>query len=220
MGLRNDYYFSTYQDQIREAFIGKDNRMNFRYLMHSIHLYHMGKYKRCIKVLNYLKEKAKTNDDFCAVLFFKGRCYSDLGYRTLAIETFESILIYNDKYGSALSNLGRLYAENGENNKAIDCYTKAIAQDSSNATTFNNLGHLYLTMAEYESAIEYARVALGIQGNLYQAANCICMSYYALGDRRNGEKYFKIAVSNGQDPDTLKMAIQRMEAIVKIDEFV
>ena len=205
MGLRNDYYFSTYQNQIREAFVGKDNRMNYRYLMHAIHLYHIGKYKRCIKILNYLKEKAKTNDDFCAVLFFEGRCYSDLKYNNLAINIFESILTYNDKYASALSNLGRLYAEKGENNKAIDFYTRAIAQDSSNATTFNNLGQLYFTMTEYEKAIEYARVALGLQGNLYQAATCICMSYYALGDRRNGAKYFSIAISNGQNPDVLKM---------------
>ena len=66
------------------------------------------------------------------------------------------------------------------------------------------------SVSDVAEAIECAKRALELKGNFYQSANCICLSSLMLGDVEESKRYYKIAVHNGGDPNTLKAEMKKI----------
>lgn len=218
MSITNDYYQALFAEHIRDAFKDKGNRKNMHVLIWGIRLVVKKKYKKAIRIFDYLERKCSTNDDFCVVHTFKSSCLQELGYNELAIEGYKKVLHYDSNRPQVLSNLGLLYKDLGEYDNAIKYYTRSIGLDSSNPYPINNIAHLYYCMGEFENAKKYALTALKIKGNLYAASNCACLSSYALGDDKEGDKYYKISLLNGADRDALNNAVETAKALYDLDE--
>ena len=98
----------------------------------------------------------------------------------------------------------------GEYQKSVEIFKRAISCDGENPYAYNNLGLAYYRMGEYGEAIASCKRALELNGRLYQSANCICLSSLMLGDVEESKKYYKIAITSGGDPETLKREMKKL----------
>lgn len=203
-------YKEQYKDIIRSAFSKPEEKKQLEKLLLVIKYYNK---EDCIaKALAELKKlvpMCKTNDEFCAVYTFYALAYEDLYSFFPAIECYEKVLEYDETRSSIWSNLGRLYEETGNYEKAAASLEKAIYYDSENAFAYHNLASVYYSNGEYDKVIEYDEIALKKNGKLYQAAALLCLVYCQLENPEQSDKYFKIAVANGQSAPALRTAIQR-----------
>lgn len=131
-------------------------------------------------------------------------------YFTPAVEAYAEALDYDGTRSTVHSNLGLLYRRMGEYQKSVEIFRRAIECDKENPYAYNNLGLAYYKMGEYGMAVESCKHALELKGNLYQSANCICLSSLMLGDVAESKKYYKIAVLNGGNPETLKTEMKKL----------
>ena len=122
----------------------------------------------------------------------------------------------NDTYARAWSNLGLIYSNNGDYQKAIECYNSAIKYAPNDAIYHNNMAIAYFRLGEHDLAIEYAEKALAANGKTYQAATLLSMIYATLGNEELCKKYFTVAVTNGQNPESLKAAIEKQKAVREV----
>jgi tetratricopeptide (TPR) repeat protein len=97
-----------------------------------------------------------------------------LGRKSLAIETFEDMLVDypNDSY--ALGSLAHLHAEAGDKAASINIYKKLVAKPNAPAFTWYNLGFLQEEMKQIADAEFSFRRALELNEKLDQA-------WYGLG---------------------------------------
>ena len=216
MNIKRDYFYKNYKKEIRGAFSEKGRERLLAKLIDATILYNDDKQEKAIKKLLKLRTKCETADDHCAVLMFIALCYDDLNYFTPAIEAYAEILEYDDKRSTVHSNLGLLYRRMGEYQKSVEIFKRAIECDGGNPYAHNNLGLAYYRMGDYEEAVECCERALAIKGNLYQAANCLCLSKLMLGDVEESKRYYKLAVHNGSNPETLKAEMKKLAAGAEI----
>lgn len=210
MNIKRDYYYRTYKKEIRGAFSEKGRERLLAKLIDATILYNRNKFEKAIKKLLKLRERCETADDHCAVLLFTALCYDDMNYFTPAVEAYAEILDYDDTRSSVHSNLGLLYRRMGEYQKSVEIFKRAISCDGENPYAYNNLGLAYYRMGEYGEAIASCKRALELNGRLYQSANCICLSSLMLGDVEESKKYYKIAITSGGDPETLKREMKKL----------
>ena len=210
MNIKRDYYYRTYKKEIRGAFSEKGRERLLVKLIDATILFNRNKFEKAIKKLLKLRTKCETADDHCAVLTFIALCYDDMHYFTPAIEAYSEVLEYDDTRSSVHSNLGLLYRRMGEYQMSVEIFKRAIECDGENPYAHNNLGLTYYRMGEYEKAIACAKRALELKGDFYQSANCICLSSLMLGDVEESKRYYKIAVHNGGDPNTLKEEMKKI----------
>jgi len=50
-----------------------------------------------------------------------------------------------------------------------------------------------------------------LQGGLYQAANCICICAYILGNLEESRKYFQLSITNGGNADDLRAVLEELK---------
>lgn len=192
--------------QLGDAFAGRPRQREE--LVYAAELYSTD---RCAEALPWLEElmgQCAGQADRRAVLLFTALCRADLGDGAGAEAAYRSLLYIDPENSTALSNLGLLLQKKGKYMEAEGFYQRAMNCDPDNAYPYNNLAGLYHAMGEFDMAIPYAKKALEKKGNLYQAAALLAMCHTSLGNREEGERYSKIAVANGQEPEALARALK------------
>ena len=206
-----DNYFRDYREHIRSAFSEPKQKKLLNKLLEAAHLYNVDEYKKAVEKLVRLKEKCKTPDEHCAVLFFLAMTYGEMGYLGSAIDAYKELLAIDPSRSTAWSNLGLLHRSKGEYAAAVKCFETAIEKKPDNGYAYANLGQAYYRMGEYEKGIAESKKALSLQGGLYQAANCICICAYILGNLEESRKYFQLSITNGGNADDLRAVLEELK---------
>jgi len=209
---RSKLYEETYHDELRYAFYSENKKHLHSKLLSAIGLYNHNQFETAIKRLKDLLPYCETDDDYCAVLLFLALSYTDVGLTDSAINTYYEIIHHNQTRSRVWSNLGMLFKQQGKNKDALSCYANALKYDEKNPYAYNNIAGAYFALGEYNISIEYGKRALELKSNIYQASNVVCLSYCALKNPEECEKYYKISVGNGAEPNGLKSAIDRINS--------
>lgn len=194
---------------IRDAFSDEQKAEQRKELLLCVDLFNKNKHVDAVKVLTELLNECEGTDDFCAVLSFLAISYTAAGDARRAVKLYRKALGYDGTRAAIWSSLGMLFCNMGYIEKAIESYEEAVKYES-NAQSYNDLANAYYNCGMYDKAAQNARMALEKDEKLYQASALLCMIYHAEGNEEESERYFKIAVENGQDPSTLKYATQRI----------
>ena len=210
MNIKYDYYMRTYSEHIRDSFSGFFRRRLLDKLLEAIDLFNKDKNEDALKILIRLNRKCKTDNERCAVLTFIALCYDEMYYFAPCIDAYRRVLSIDPKRSTIHSNLGLLYRRQGNYGDAIEAFQNAISCDPENPYAHNNLGLTYYRMGEYEKAITCCERALSIKGNIYQAANCLCLCHFVLKRREECKRYYKLAVTNGADPEVTKEELKKL----------
>ena len=211
-GTRNlEFYRQSYADIVDNTFV-KDEK-SFKLLLKSTKYFNENKHKKALAILDELWRKCRTSRETTAVLILSALIKEDMGDIGGAVADYEKLLRFDGTYARAWSNLGLIYSDNGDYQKAIEYYKSAITYAPNDAVYQNNIANAYFRLGEYDLAIEHAEKSLAANGRTYQAATLLSMVYATLGDDELCKKYFSIAVTNGQDPERIKAAIEKQKAI-------
>ena len=211
-GTRNlEFYRKSYADIVDNTFV-KDEK-SFKQLLKSTKYFNENKHKKAMAILGDLWRKCRTVRETTAVLILSALIKEDMGDIGGAVADYEKLLRVDGTCARAWSNLGLIYSDNGEYQKAIEYYKSAITYAPNDAIYQNNIANAYFRIGEYDLAIEHAEKSLAANGKTYQAATLLSMIYATLGDDELCKKYFSIAVTNGQDPERIKAAIEKQKAI-------
>ncbi len=203
-------YASTYKKQLRNAFSAPGDKKYYNQLLVAIDLYNKDKYEDAIKKLTPLLNACKCKDDIVAVLIFIALSYEGAGAEEKAIDAYYEILRHDEEYSTAWSNLGLIFRKQGKHRDAIGCYLNAIKYDEHNAYAYNNLATSLFAIGDYRSAVEHAKTALEKKRDLYQAASTLALSYLLLGDKEESEKYYNIAITNGESKEKLDETMKNL----------
>lgn len=201
-----DAYEVQYKHIIRKAFSNPEKAAQKKKLLYAIDLYNRNQYRAAIGELNKLYKVCQFRDDYCAVLTFTAICHADIGDKDVAIEAYEKVLEYDQDFSTVWSNLSILYGDKGQYEEAIRCGEKAVLYNKENAFAYNNLAHAHYYCGNYEEAIEYAKTALEKNGKTYQAATLLCLIYHLLENEQESDRYYTLAVTNGQKPERIDRA--------------
>lgn len=196
-----------YARQLGSAFAGRPRRREE--LVYAAELYSTDRCAEALPWLEELTEQCAGQADRRAVLLFTALCRAELGDMPGAETAYRSLLYIDPENSTALSNMGLLMQKKGKYMEAERYYQRAMNCDQDNAYPYNNLAGLYHAMGEFDMAIPNAEKALEKKGNLYQAAALLAMCHTSLGNREEGERYARIAVANGQEPEALSRALKR-----------
>lgn len=214
-GARNlEFYRKSYADLVDNTF-AKDEK-SFKQLLKSIKYFNENKHKKALSILDELWRKCRTGRETTAVLVLSALIKEDMGDIGGAVADYEKLLRFDGTCARAWSNLGLIYSNNGDYQKAIECYKSAIEHEPNDAIYQNNMANAYFRMGEYNLAIEHAEKSLAANGKTYQAATLLSMIYATLGDEELCKKYFTVAVTNGQDPERLRVAIEKQRAVREV----
>jgi uncharacterized protein YwqG/tetratricopeptide (TPR) repeat protein len=201
-------YASTYKNLLRNAFSSPGDKKYYNQLLTAIDIYNKDKYEDAIKKLIPLLRVCKCREDSTAVFIFIALSYEGAGATEKAIDAYTELLRYDNECSTAWSNLGLLYRKQGKHRDAIGCYLNAIKYDEHNAYAYNNLASSLFAIGDYRSAIEHAKTALEKKKDLYQAASMLSLAYLLLGDREESEKYYDLAIINGEKKEKLDERIK------------
>ncbi|MBR2987830.1 MAG: tetratricopeptide repeat protein [Clostridia bacterium] len=203
------YYENSYRRELGFAF--EWDPSSRRRLLKAIKAYNEDRYEKAALILRDLKHVCRTLEDFRAVQLFTGLVFSDVGELALAAAAYEEAIASGISDSQIYSNLGFVHARNGDQERAVISYRNAIGCNPNNPFAHNNLAQLLCRLGRYEEAIEPAEKALSLNYTMYQAANALALAYRALGDMENSQKYFRIAVMNGSDRESLLKALENVE---------
>lgn len=212
-------YESENKKHIENAFTDPGKEKYRQALLVGIDYFTTRQYKKGIKHLEGLLKKCESTWDFCAVEMFLALCYHRIGAVNKSIEIYEDILRRDSRRSSVWSNLGNIYVDLGQSRKALDCLSKAIEHDPENPYAYCNMSGAFMGVGAYDYAIPYAQKALELKSNMYQAASNVAISLFAMSKYDDAEIYYKLAVKNGQDPSTLRRAMEMCkDSFVPYDE--
>lgn len=201
------YYENMYAEETEGAFENAPSKR--RKLFRAIRYYHEGKNKKALASLRRLFRESEEKYDIRAAGLFLGLALTQAGDVYGAVRVYESVLAADPYYARIYNNLGHVYSLAGRSEKALENYAKAIEINPRNAHAHNNIANLYFGQSRFEEAEDYAKRALDIEPSLYQAATLLAILYSVKGDESEAKKYFHAAVSNGQDAQLLRNAIER-----------
>ncbi len=212
-------YEVEYKKHIEYAFTREESKKERKSLLIAIDLYTKDSCKSAISRLEKLIPKCETLADFYAVKLIMALCYTDLGYTQMAIETYEEIVHRDPSKSTPWSNLGYQYSKLGNIKKALDCYGKAIEADPTNPYSYSNMANEFIKVGAYDIAIPYGIKALEIKSNMHQASNALAISYNAMSNYAEAERYFRMSVANGVEPEGLRSIMEyHKDAFVPYEE--
>lgn len=215
--IRPDYsladkekYADKYKDTIGNAF--QNDKKSYKQLIKAIIHLNYYEYDKAIKKLDILlKTSCAETCDYSAVLAIKALCLESRGLENAAIETYESLLTYDNSNSDAWFKLGFLYSKKGESAKCEKAYINAIRCNPENALAHNNLSVLYFNRGDNEKALEYALRAIELKPKMHQAIGTAALTLKMLRDYESSEKYLKLYILNGGNADSLKKALERVK---------
>ena len=197
-------YASAFAKELGNAFA--DDTKKREKLLEAVRLFDEDKNRAALKVLDELRQDARTRDEIYAVGLFTALCQKDLGLSEAAIATYEDTAARSAESSQLYSNLGILYGET-DPKKAFSAYMKAIELDPQNAMPHNNVAALMLRLGEYDGAAQAAANAVEINPNQHQAWTTLAIVAAIKGDGERSEKCVRKAAECGQDEASLRRAI-------------
>lgn len=208
-GRSLSFYEKQFAEQIKDAFSDSPNLR--KKLLYAIKLYNESSDNRldkAVKCFIELKPNCKSGDDFYAVNLFLALALTDTGLKTEAVEVYKELINMNLATTTVYGNLGSLHSSLGNFDDAVANCRLSIQNDEKNPAPYQNLAKLYFDNYDFESSKKYALDALNINHKFRQAASLLAVIYTMEGDTANAEKYSHIAISGGEHPERLKMAIE------------
>lgn len=207
-------YASAFAKELGNAFA--DDTRKREKLLEAVRLFDEDKNSAAIKVLDDLRQDARTRDEIYAVGLFTALCQNDMGLMDAAIATYEDTAARGAESSQLYSNLGILYGENNPD-KAFAAYMKAIKLDPQNPMPHNNVAALMLRLGEYDGAGQAAANAVELNPNQHQAWTTLAIVAGVKGDEERCEKCVRKAVECGQDEAALRGAIGHYKNIAERD---
>lgn len=200
-------YESAYAKELEKTFIGESNKNERKALLESIHLFNTKAYGGAISKLERLLKKCQTSGDVYGVKLFMALSYEGAKSGYKAMEIYKEIIKQGTYRATPYINLGVLYDLDGNLKGAVECFNEAIRLDPSDYHSYNNLAQIFTSNNEYEEAIECANKALEIKNNFNACLEVLAICYNAIGDKENGEKYFRKSLQTGSNEQRLRRAI-------------
>lgn len=201
-------YEKEYDEHIRGAFSGNEQKKEKQLLMKAIHCFNADRYSAGIDILQKLVPKCSKPRDYAAVYTFLALMYEQVDKPENAMAAYRAVLKYDDARSTVWSNLGRLHRKKGYHKEAIACYKKALDIDPKNEYAYNNMGNSYLRLGEYQKAAELAEKALEIKPAFVQALELLCVSHAVLGNQEKCKEYFDRSVAAGGNAASLQNALK------------
>ena len=206
-----EFYASRYSEFVGNVFLDKPKER--RKLLTALRLYNEEKYRAAIKPLAQLKSECRTREEVHAVGLFLALVLEDGGAPEDAAKIYEQLIEIGAPSPTVYSNLGSLYSRLGNYEGAISNLRLAVQNGGDKPEPINNLAQLYFKHFDFENAKKYALMTLEKNNNFYQASSLLGMIYTIEGEEELAEKYIHLAISTGQSPDKLRLAIEHYTAL-------
>lgn len=211
-------YEEDYKKVIGNAFIAPNQKAARKKLLNAIHSFNKNEHSKALQIISKLYAQTQTYDDIFALRMLSALIFSDINAIDDAILAYNDIINHGFATSTVYSNLGMLYNKQGDNEKAIANYRNALRVDGKNPFAYNNLANIYYQTQEYDLAIENGQKALELKNNMYQAMNVLCLTYCAMGNKTESDKYYKMSVANGGDGEALKILLANLDTDGEPDE--
>lgn len=200
------YYQLRYADILGNAFTDQPGCQ--KRLLKAIRTYNQNAFMQAVRQFEKLKPHCQKSKDQYAVHLFIALCYTDAHLYDQAEAVYKNMISKNYADSLIYSNLGHIKLSNGKFQEAISYFEYAISLDPENAHAYHNLATVYFNIDALDSAIEYAKKTLELNGKMKEASSLLTLCYAIKGDTENQDKYFRIAVSSGYNPEQLNHAIE------------
>ena len=201
-------YMKVYGDFLQNAFA--DNTRLQRKLYAALDDYNDNRHAAAIKKLTALRGQCQRSADVYAVTVFTALCHDDMNAWSDAIIHYQAALSIRD-HSTLHSNMGLCLMRLNRFEEAEAALQRAIRSDETNAAAWCNLASLHLRQGDYEGALQYARQAIDISPKLPQALSFAAICCGLLGDHEQYEHYYRQAVANGYDGQTIKNTVNALD---------
>lgn len=210
-----EFFSEQFGEILKDAFISQPFWR--KKLLCAIRLFSEENYRKAIKYLQDLRQRAETKQDLYAVDLFAALSFHKLGFHDQSSKIYRHMISTCNADSRIFSNLGHVLSEMGEHEKALENYGYALSYDRNNAVAYNNMAQEYFALHEFEKAISYANQSLEINPKFHNASTLLAVIYSLTGDKENAEKYSHIAITSGRDPESLKQTIAYYKSAQQID---
>ncbi len=216
-----EFYSKQYDEEIRYAF--KDNKLARKKLLCALRLYNENNYKKAIKYFTQLTKEIQNEHDAYAVYVFAANCFSECGIHNEAIKIYYQLLNHIPHNATIHSNLSFEHLKDGNFDLALQHADEAIRLDPYFHWAYMNKANCYFYQNKIDETIESALKALELKNNDTNSAGLLAIAYTLKNDKQNSEKYFRITVNNGKNPQDINDAIEfytteRAEILQEIEE--
>ena len=199
-------YEKAYVQIIGNAFYNNPNMK--KKLLLGIYDYNNEKYKRAVKRLSKLCQKAQKNSDVVACMIFMALSYEDSGCVQEAIETYKKVLKLAPRNATANNNIAMLYSFKEDLKSAFEYYEKAIESNPVYEQAYLNRAQLYLENYRPDEAISDAEKVLDINNDSEEATLLLLVAYNLKRDEKNAKRYYNKALDLGYDAEILDGEIE------------
>lgn len=199
-------YQKAYRDIIGDAF--QNDKHSLRELVRAIQFFNENKPERALTILDSLEHSCTANADYVAVLMFRALIYSEQRLKNDAIQTYETLLQYDNTHSKAWSNLGMHYTDLNRLEEAEHAYLRAMDCNPWNPCAYANMAALSLKKGLPDKAVKEALHALELDPKLYQAMSAASIGYALLGDKDKAKKYLELYARNGGNRYALETQIK------------
>lgn len=213
-----EFYLRAYEFLIGDAF--RDDKKGRKALGKALKLYNENKFGEAITLLEKLERSSRGYNECKVIGIFIALCYTDWGLLPQAEKRLENLVDTGVENFTIFNNLGFVRSGMKKYEKALDAYEKAVgyADPEDLGTVYVNMARAYLAQDYLAAAEDFALKAIEAAPELHQPACILAMVYSATEDRENYEKYFDLAVSNGQDENELLEIVNKYMERFEIED--
>lgn len=194
---------TIYKNEIGRAFI-KNPKLRKKFIKSCLIPFVQKRYMKCISALDNMRKYAFEDEDDAALLFFNALCFSRLGYIETAVEKYKQCVEKRPYDHIPVGNLGYCQILAGQYDDAEKSLKKSVELNPHYPTAHGNLAYLYCKTERYVEAIEAGLKAKKLDASMHEADSSLAISYAALKDEKNADKYYLMSVMNGRDGQDLK----------------
>lgn len=110
-----------------------------------------------------------------------------------AIPYFNKVVEMDPNNVDALNNLGAVYLNTGKVPQALEIFKKTVAVNPNYVNGYSNMGHCYYQLKQYQAAIESLSKAIQLDPRDVKDIPYIALSYKALGNMAEAQRFEAIA---------------------------
>jgi tetratricopeptide (TPR) repeat protein len=110
-----------------------------------------------------------------------------------AVPYFNKVIEMDPNNVDALNNLGAVYLNTGKMPQALEIFKKTVAVNPNYVNGYSNMGHCYYQMKQYQETINTLSKALSLDPRDVKDIPYIALSYKALGNMAEAQRYEAIA---------------------------
>jgi len=119
------------------------------------------------------------------IIFQVATLSMQLGFNGEAIQLFNRVNYYTDKYPESWNNLGAAWRNENNSDKAKYCFRQAISR-REDSDFYNNMATLYINEGKPKEGVSYAEKAIGINNENFQAHWNLSLLLLELEDYKRG----------------------------------